>query len=160
MPRLSSEEIKALPPTERAVYYERLLYDLILKHGENGLTLSELESISELSFGTIEKYLKTLASKRRVYRIQRGSMIIYRPNGRVLHSYKHRDITSHDGKSKFSFEMLNLPPKNKVVYIMEKEIGEDGIEQLIGGITIPFEKLAELKDVIDELTKTPTKVED
>lgn len=159
MPKLTSEEIKSLPPTERAVYYERFIYDFIIRYSEDGLTVSELENKSDMSFATLEKYLKTLLSKRRIYKIQRGSMIIYRPNGRVLHSYKHKDILSKDGKRKFSFELLNLPPGNKSIYIMEKEIGDDGIDELVGGVTIPLENLADLKEVFEEITKTDTNVE-
>lgn len=147
--KLPLEDIKMLSPEERSKYYERYLFDIIKKHEKMGLTQSEMEKISGLTFNTLSKYLEVLTSKRKLYRIKKGKAIIYYPNGRIAHSLTDKDIQLK-GK-RYRIYLIENPEGEQLVYIQEKELDENGFENVVAGITIPKESLYDFTHILKKI---------
>lgn len=151
--KLTLGEINALPPEERSRYYERYLFGLIKANDRGvGLTQTEIENMTGLSSNTLSKYLEMLFSKRKVYRIKRGRTLTYFPNGKVLHPIVQRDIIAFDDKNLEhrykAYVVDNFD--GKFLYLQEKEITEDGFEDVIGGVMIPRSGVEQLSKVLLE----------
>lgn len=69
----------------------------VRKYGEDGISVAELEEVTELSRKTIRKHLDTLRRLREVYRQKKNKQLhLYYPNGRPLHSYGKKRIEVGD----------------------------------------------------------------
>ena len=155
---LSLEEINDLPILEKPKYYMRYLSDVIEKNKELGVSIKDLEKITNLNETTLAKYLGILFSQRRIYRIRRGNTVLYYPNGRV-HTFLSRDIVSYDERNNQHKHHVSLlkNPAGSFVYIQEKELDENGFEIVIAGILVPksaltmlIEQLGKAKDELEE----------
>jgi len=154
--KLSLEEMQSLSPEERSRYYERYLFELIKLHSKEGLTQAELEKITGINANTLGKYLELLSSKRKVYRSKKGRSIIYYPNGKIAHSLSEKDLTIIDANTGFEkryrFYLIENP-EGQQLYIQEKEIDNNGFENVVAGITISKSGLYDFVCMLNKIEK-------
>ena len=148
------EKIRNIPIDERGKYYERFFYNLILESDKKGMSFRKagitpayIKKITKINDNTVDKYLYSLFLKRKVYRIKIGNSYKYFPNGRVLHAITDRDITLGDKRYRV-YQIRN--PDGDFFYLQEKEIDDNGFEEIVGGITIPKEGVMKIIEVMNE----------
>lgn len=155
--RLSPDEIKDIPITERGKYIEAYLSTLIHANKERGLTPTEIENLTGFPKNTLLKYLELLFSKGEIYRVKRGKAVIYYPNGRIFHPLRETDMVFDNKKYRIS---LVENPDGKQVYLQEKDIDENGFEDVVRGIMLPYEHLDAIISKLTEVKRLNLKLED
>lgn len=78
----------------------------VLKQNQNGITISEITSGTPFSRPTVLKHLEKLVAKREGYKIKRGNVFIYYPNGKAVYPEK-QTIMPIDDKRAFKGTILN-----------------------------------------------------
>jgi len=69
----------------------------VREYGEDGITVAEIEEVTDLSRKTIRRHLDTLRRLREVYRQKKNKQLhLYYPNGRPLHAYGTKRIEDKD----------------------------------------------------------------
>lgn len=160
---LSLEEIEDLPTLEKPKYYLRYIDNLIQKNPTLGFSMKELEKLTALNESTLSKYLGILYSQRRIYRVRRGTTVLYYPNGKV-HTFFNRDIISYDELNNQHRYRLSLLKNHSgsFVYIQEKELDENNFENVVAGILVSKSALPALIDQLNKIKDdlNETEVED
>lgn len=143
--KLSSEELKAIPQSERGRFVESSVYSLIQANGKRGLALSEIERVTEYPKNTLYKHLELLYSKRKINKLTIGKTSLFYPNGQIYKSNSPPDIIY--GNKRFGVRFLeNLD--GQYLHIQERELDENGFSYDIGGILIPTAKMSELFNMV------------
>ncbi|MEK6884582.1 MAG: hypothetical protein AABY22_33425 [Nanoarchaeota archaeon] len=158
--KLNLEEIRLLSPEERSKYYERYLFELIKLHFKEGLMQAELEKLTGINANTLSKYLELLTSKRKVFRSKKGKSVIYYPNGKIAHSLMDKDLILADELTGFEKRYrlyLIENPEGQLLYIQEKELDENGFENVVAGITIPKSRLYDFIRTLSKIDKQEIK---
>jgi predicted transcriptional regulator len=153
---LSAEEIKSLSRARQSEYAEKIIMKLIEKNPEQGLTLQEVRSQTPFSISTISKYLDVLLAKRRIYKVSRGSISFYFPNGIPLHQISEKEVGGEKKSFHIALVQNNL---GRSVYIQELEVDNIGLKKVVGGITIPTTFAIALSKAISEMVLENVKVE-
>jgi len=145
---LSEDEFRSLSRMRQSEYAEKVIMKLIEDNPQQGLTLQEVRNRTPFSISTISKYLDVLLAKRRIYKVSRGSIAFYFPNGIPLHQISEKEITG--GKTSFRIALVqnNL---GRTVYIQELETDSIGLKKVVGGITIPTTYALALSKAINEM---------
>lgn len=158
------DQIRNLPPDERGKYYERFFYNMIHMSSQKGvpfrkagLTAAQIKRMTRLPDNTVDKYLNNLFLKRKVYRVKIGNIVKYFPNGRVPHALTDRDISLGDRKFRI-YQIAN--PDGDFIYVQEKELDENGFEEVVGGITIPKNGLHKILEVLEDAATIDVKIEE
>lgn len=140
---LQKEAFKTLPAKEKEEYLGNLL-KRILELNPDGVTISQIKEATELTYSTIWHHLEVLSCTAQCYKISKGNLDVYYPNGEVNHLNEHGD-----GKSSYAVSVIKSK-EGKFVCIHEKRENRLGNNKVCGGIQIPF-------NLLDELIETLTK---
>ena len=148
------DKIKNIPIDERGKYYERLFYNMISQSSEKGMPFrkagiipAKIKKITKINDNTVDKYLNSLFLKRKVYRVKIGNSYKYFPNGKISHPITDRDISIEHKRFRI-YQIRN--PDGDFFYIQEKEIDDNGFEEIVGGITVPKEGIIKIIEVLYE----------
>jgi hypothetical protein len=145
---LSEEEFRSLSRMRQSEYAEKVIMKLIEDTPQQGLTLQEVKNRTPFSISTISKYLDVLLAKRRIYKVSRGSIAFYFPNGIPLHQISEKEITGAKTSFRIALIQNNL---GRTVYIQELETDSIGLKKVVGGITIPTTYALALSKAINEM---------
>jgi hypothetical protein len=150
--KLSKEEIMSLPQRERGKFIESSVLSLIIANSKRGLTLAEIERITQYSKHTLYKHIELLYAKRKINKISRGGYSIYHSTGQIYYNNNFKDIMYGNDK-RFSVQLLeNIEGKN--ILIQEKELDENGFVNDIGGILIPIQIIPDLINMLYHLKES------
>lgn len=153
---LEKDEFRGLSRTMQAQYAEKAILKMVSANAQQGITMQEIREHTPFAVSTISKYLDVLLAKRRIFKVTRGNVTFYFPNGIPLHQINEQEI--EDGKKAFRLSLVqnNL---GKMLYIQELELDGIGMKQVVGGITIPVSSAVALSKVIRELVFDKAKLE-
>lgn len=145
--KLSSDDIRGLPQMQRGKFIESSVLSLINANGSRGLSISEIEKVTQYPKNTLLKHMELLFSKRKVHKITRGRFSLYYPNG-IIQNTHFRDIMY--GRNNIHRYGVNIIHNinGKYIHIQEREIDENGFPEDIGGVLIPLEKVSELINLL------------
>lgn len=149
--QLRLEEYEKLSKDSKRRYNENYFLSLLEKNEERGLTLNEAEKITaHLSKPTVLKILEKLIAKRQIFKVQRGNLIIYYPNHRPLHPLLNKKLRL--GDKNYSFQLIDNP---EGLSLFIQEINRDilGIEEISGGIMIPFNAVDKIINELEHIKK-------
>ena len=151
MEKLSLEELKAIPLNERGRFIETSVYSLINANGTRGLSLAEIERVTQYPKNSLYKHVELLNAKRKINKISVGKTGLYYPNGQVYKGIAPKDIMY--GKSRrFGVRLLeNLD--GRYVHIQEREMDENGFPYELGGVLVPLKIIPELINMIHYVMK-------
>ncbi len=135
MTLLSKEQVLSLRPKDRDNYVEKIIRELLIANSK-GITVSEIEAITELNRSTITKHLKKLVATREAHSQKRGNLSIYYNNGEVTLSRSILDSIAK--KNSYVFYRL-LNDDGKFIYIQEIKTDYYGKKEVAGGIMIKDE---------------------
>lgn len=147
---LEIDEIKNLSKKDRDLYIQRYILKVIELNKEKGLTFNELyRNISFISKPTLIKFLDTFIAKRQVYKVKKEKYTEYYPNNRPIHPLINRTL-NFDNK-KYKFQLIDNPDG---LYLYLQEIQKDplGIEEIVGGIMIPFLAIDKIDVILKEVS--------
>lgn len=147
--QLALEEYDKLSKENKIRYNENYILVLLEKNKKRGLTLKEADKIIlHVSKPTILKFLERLVAKRQIFKVRRDKLIIYYPNNRPLHPLLNKRI-SLDGRD-YNIQLIDNP---EGLSLFVQEINRDllGIEEITGGIMIPFNSINKMVNVLDEI---------
>ena len=147
---LSKEEFRGLSRTRQQEYAEMAIFKLIQDREEGGVTLQELRTATPFAVSTISKYLDVLLAKRQVFKVSRGSVAFYFPNGTPVHEISHKEVNV--GKRTYNISLIqnNL---GKNVYVQELETDGLGLKRLMGGVMIPIGSALAISALIQKVAK-------
>lgn len=153
---IGKEQIKHLSPEVREILTRDKVRRAIRKLGEDGLSIDELITITELDRKTIIKHLEALENLREIYSQKKNkTLALYYPNGKPLHQLGKRrfewnnqilDIQLAQGKNGIFFYILE-----KKYTILEGETSE-------GAIMLPVDHLEEFVDALREFRDSYSEV--
>jgi len=147
---LSTEEFHSLSRLRQQQYAEKAVMKLIEETGNQGVTLQELRGLTPFSISTISKYLDVLLAKRRIFKVTRGSVAFYFPNGTPLHKLAEQEITV--GRKSYVVSLVqNNAGKN--LYVQEMEVDNIGLKQVVGGVLIPATAAVSVSSLIKKVAK-------
>lgn len=108
----------------------------VRKYGEEGISVAELEEVTELSRKTIRRHLDTLRRLREVYRQKKNKQLhLYYPNGRPLHSYGKKRV--EDGDTILDIQLAEGKNEDYYFHITEKRYSLMEGETTEGAIIFP-----------------------
>ena len=142
---LEEEEIKAMPPTERSQYIERVIEKTLELNTEQGVTQESVYRTFKFDRRCISKHLELLVARRIAYKVIQGNGVVYFKNGRLLHHIFKKDIDL--GKRSYSFKAL-FDGKDVLIYIQENKKNALGIVEEGGGIIVPLKDLPEFSKCV------------
>lgn len=133
--KYTQEEIENLPPESKKEYY-RMTINQILKKNSNGITVSQISSLTGFDTRTVAKHLEFLVAIREAYKKEFGPRtIVYFPNGRLAHPFS--DKTYEIGGSYFTFKEIHND-LGEFLYIQEKKKDyQNNTFTVAGGIIVP-----------------------
>jgi len=146
---LAPEEYEKLSKGNKVRYNENYIISLLEKNKEGGFTLQEADRIiHHLSKPTILKFLERLIAKRQIFKIQRDKLIIYHPNHRPIHPLLNKKISL--GDKNYNIQLIDNP---EGLSLFIQEINRDilGIEEITGGIMIPFVSVDKIVNVLNDI---------
>jgi hypothetical protein len=149
----SPKEINALSRDSKKQYYLELLRKL-LKENPDGLTAThistELNKTSKkyrYNSETVATYLEQLVAMREAYVVPFGNSMVYKYNGRLLHTTK--DCFFELGNRRYYlYEIDNPNLKERFLLIQEREINAFRMEKAIGGVMIARSKIEDFLGAI------------
>lgn len=147
------ENFKRLSPQDRKELIRNVLLKIV-KQNSNGITVPQIEKLTNFDARTISKHLEYLTAIREVYKLEMGAKtIIYYPNGKIMHS-ANKDYNI--GDKFFAFSLISNV-FGDFVYIQEK--GLDMYNTLIvkGGLIIQKEHLGEFIERLSEVNSYANK---
>jgi hypothetical protein len=154
--KLSLEDIRAIPSAQRGKFIESSVLALINSNDSRGLTLAEIERLTQYPKNTLYKHIDLLFAKRKITKISRGRISIYYPNGYPSGEPHMRDIIYGKGNDHRIGVHLLENIDGKYVHIQERELDENGFSQDIGGVLVP---VAIIPELINSLLKLQESVE-
>jgi hypothetical protein len=146
--KLTAEEMQAISPSERGRYIESSVLALINANENRGLTISEIERVTQYPKNTLLKHVDLLFAKRKINRISAGRTSIYFPNGHPYPGMDYRDIAyGKGGDHKIGVKLIeNID--GKYVHIIEREVDSYGYLQDIGGVLVAVAAVPELINIL------------
>ena len=151
---IKEDSLERLPPSEKRKYGQKKVYEYIKEKPMDGTTISEMSRELSFSRKPIEKYVEGLRAQRKIYGVQKGNEVIYKPNGISNHALLEGGVNT-EGK-KYTFKLLEKISSNEV-FIQEKEEDENGVLSDVGGITVP---VREVPKIIAALEKIMSEVQE
>lgn len=124
----------------------------VREYGNEGITVAEIEEVTELSRKTIRKHLDTLRHLREVYRQKKNKQLhLYYPNGRPLHSYGTKRVEGNDT----ILDIQIAEGKNEEYYfhVTEKRYSLMEGETTEGAIIFPQSAFDEFVTALQEFSK-------
>jgi hypothetical protein len=152
--KLSLEDIQAISPNERGKYVESSVLALIIANENRGLTISEIERVTQYPKNTLLKHVDLLFSKRKINRISIGRTSIYFPNGHADKGMEFRDIMYGKGGDHRIGVALLENIDGKYVHIQERELDVNGYLEDVGGVLIPINLIPELINILRRTHET------
>lgn len=142
--KLSLEDIKAISQDQRGKWVESSVLALIKANATRGLTLGEIERITQYPKNTLYKHVELLFAKRKITRISGGKFAKYYPIGQASKPQEFRDLMyGPGGHRRFGVQIIDTID-GKYAHIQERELDENGFPEDIGGILIPVAILPDL----------------
>jgi predicted ArsR family transcriptional regulator len=124
----------------------------VRKYGEDGITVSEIEEVTELNPKTIRKHLDTLRRLREVYRQKKNKQLhLYYPNGRPLHSFGRKRIES--GDTILDIQLAEGRGEEYAFHITEKRYSLMEGETTEGAVIFPKSMLDEVFTKLQEFAE-------
>ncbi|MDD5111116.1 MAG: hypothetical protein PHG85_01065 [Candidatus Altiarchaeota archaeon] len=81
---LPPEKYRSLSPQDQEEYVARKIEEILMIN-TNGVTISDVSLNTPFTRPTIIKHLEKIVATRKGYKIRRGRLSMYFPNGRVVH---------------------------------------------------------------------------
>jgi len=124
----------------------------VREYGEDGISVSMLADLLDMSSGTIRSHLETLCSLREVYKQKKNKqMYLYYPNGKPLHGLGTRRIESDDGDTIIEMQLAQGRHDQLFAHITEKRFSLLEGERTEGAVMFPLNKLDEFFAEMSEL---------
>lgn len=123
----------------------------VRKYGEeSGITVPELEEVTDLSPKTIRRHLDNLRRLREVYRTKRNKQTyFYYPNGKPLHSFGKKRI-DHDKDTIIDIQLAEGKNEEYFFHLTEKRASLIEGETVEGAIILPTSFVDELTEKLEE----------
>lgn len=149
--KLSVDELKTIPQNERGKFIESSVYALISANGTRGLSLSEVERVTQYPKNTLYKHVDLLHAKRKINKISVGKTGLYYPNGQIYKGVAPKDIMYGNSK-RYGVRLLqNLD--GPYLHLQEREMDEHGFPSDVGGVLLPLKIIPELVTMIHLVVK-------
>ena len=145
--KLSLMDIKAIPQMERGRFIESSVNALINANGMRGLTLSEIEKVTQYPKNTLYKHVELLFAKRKINRLSIGNTGIFYPNGQIYRGVAPKDIMFGNDRRYGVRLVENLD--GRYIHIQEREVDQNGFPEDIGGVLLPLKIIPELINMIN-----------
>lgn len=124
----------------------------VRKYGDNGISVAELEEVTDISRKTIRRHLDTLRRLREVYRLKKNKQLhLYYPNGRPLHSYGKKRI--EDGDTILDIQLAEGKDEDYYFHVTEKRYSLMEGETTEGAIIFPKSTFDEFVSKLNEFAK-------
>lgn len=126
----------------------------VRKYGEDGISVAEIEEVTELSRKTIRRHLDTLRRLREVYRQKKNRQLhLYYPNGSPLHSYGTKRI--EEKNSTLEIQLAEGKDEDYYIHVTEKRYSLMEGETTEGAIIFPIsafdEFVSNLQEFVEEV---------
>ena len=124
----------------------------VRKYGEEGISVSVLAEMLEMSTETVRRHLETLCSLREVYKQKKNKqMYLYYPNGRPLHGVGTKRIETKDNDTILELQLAQGKRDDLYVHVTEKRFSLLEGERTEGAVMFPLSELDEFFAELDEL---------
>lgn len=141
------DDFKKMPPQDRKELIRTVLLKIV-KQNPNGITIPQIEKLTNFDARTISKHLEYLTAIREIYKLEMGvKTIIYYPNGKIMHS-ANKDYKIGD---KFYAFSLISNVFGDFIYIQEKGLDMYNTLVVKGGLIIQKEHLNEFIETLSEV---------
>jgi DNA-binding transcriptional ArsR family regulator len=133
----------------------------VRRYGEDGIAVSDLEEVTDLSRKTVQRHLDTLCNLREVYRQKKGKqMYLYYPNGKPLHGVGTERIECDDGDTILEVQLAQGKNDDLFFHVTEKRFSLLEGETTEGAIVFPLDSVDELFESLNELSEKITDSDD
>lgn len=130
----------------------------VRRFGEDGISVSEVAQVTDLTKKTVRRHLDTLCNLREVYRQKKGKqMYLYYPNGKPLHGIGTERIESDDGETILEIQLAQGKNEDLFFHVTEKRFSLLEGETTEGAIIFPLD---EVDEFFQKLEKLSSEVED
>lgn len=143
---LAKEKYLGLTPLEQEKYIERKMKDILHK-APFGITISDITDKTPFTRPTVIKHLERLVSCREGYKIKRGNVFIYYPNGKSVYPEKHLKFEIGNGK----FFKGTLLENNYGNFVFIEIEGSEDISG--GGFLVRREEFPMFVEFINKISK-------
>lgn len=115
----------------------------VRRFGEDGITVSEIVEVTDLSRPTVDKHLERLRRLREVYRLKRGKQTyFYYPNGKPIHSFGKKRV--EDGDTILDIQLAEGRNDDLYLHLTEKRYSLMEGETTEGAVIFPLSSLDEV----------------
>lgn len=104
-PIMNAKKYRGLSPLKQEEYLERKIREIV-NMNSHGVTIPDITQNTPFTRASVIKHLEKMVSSRDAYKIRRGRMSIYYPNGRVVHP-EDTCITDTSSGSRYRATFLN-----------------------------------------------------
>jgi DNA-binding transcriptional ArsR family regulator len=126
----------------------------VRKHGEDGISVTELVELTDLTRKTVQSHLDRLRSLREVYRQRKGKqMYLYYPNGRPLHSVGSKYVECSDGETGIEVQLAKGKNDDLYLHVTEKRFSLLEGETTEGAIIFPVDDLERVSQALQQLSE-------
>lgn len=126
----------------------------VRQYGEDGISVSMVAELLDMSNETVRKHLETLCSLREVYKQKKNKqMYLYYPNGKPLHGVGTRRIESDDGDTIIEMQLAQGRRDQLFVHVTEKRFSLLEGERTEGAVMFPMDKLDEFFSELTDLSQ-------
>lgn len=140
----------------------------VRQHGEDGISVTEIAELTDLSRKTVQNHLDRLRNLREVYRQKKGKqMYLYYPNGKPLHGVGSEYVECSDGETGIEMQVAQGKDDDLYLHITEKRFSLLEGETNEGAIIFPlddldavFQKLSSLAEETQNINGSATNSED
>lgn len=140
----------------------------VRQHGEDGISVTEIAELTDLTRKTVQNHLDRLRNLREVYRQKKGKqMYLYYPNGKPLHGVGSEYVECSDGETGIEMQVaqgkddeLYLHITEKRFSLLEGETNEGAIIFPIDDLDAIFQKLNSLTEEVQDINDTTASPED
>lgn len=143
-------DLKGWSRSAKEDFLREKIRQILFKHGWEGLTVTEVAHLAEVTEPTTRRYLEKLTSIREAYSVKRkANLTLYYPNGTPLHALGKYKIE----QPPYILEsVLAKGPGEKIlIHIIEKRYSILEGETTEGGILLPLELVPKLIDNLKKL---------
>lgn len=129
----------------------------VRRYGEDGVAVSDLTDLTDLSRKTVQRHLDTLCNLREVYRQKKGKqMYLYYPNGKPLHGVGTERIECDDGDTILEVQLAQGKDDDLFFHVTEKRFSLLEGETTEGAVVIPKDNMDELFESMNALSDKVT----
>lgn len=143
---LSKQKYLGLPPLEQEKYADKTV-KWILHNSQMGITISDITTKTPFTRPTVLKHLERLISCREGYKIKRGNVFVYYPNGKAVYPENQLKVEITN-KRMFKATMLQ---NNYGNFIFIEEDGGEGISG--GGFMIKSDEFHIFMELMNKVSK-------